>query len=99
MPEPLRVNWTNKITNFVSNSEKVNLQISGVGNYSRKYHIKNARTVTNLSLTCQSFNFNDISMRYEYLKHTDIADLKSAIPTILIDLGNANLMVPIETSS
>lgn len=94
--EPLLLGWTKNISSCEEQSRRVKFMISSTQIGSKKYHIKNARTVKHLSLPTQDVDMTNLRKTYPYLDNAEISDLKRAMPTILIGLDNANLIAPIE---
>lgn len=94
---PLLMGWTKDITNLEENSMKVKLSISGPDVNSRRYQLKDVRTVNKLALPKQSLKAKTLREKYPYLNEVDVGDLESAVPTILIGLDNTNLIAPLET--
>lgn len=93
---PLLLGWTKDITNLEEKSMTVKLQISAPDVKSEKFLLKNVRTVRHLSLPSQSCSVGSLRSKYPYLKHVEMSNLKSAVPTILIGLDHANLIAPLE---
>lgn len=94
--EPLLLGWTKNISSCEEQSRRVRFMISSTQIGSKKYNVKNARTVKQLSLPIQDVDMANLRKTYPYLASAEISDLRRAVPTILIGLDNANLIAPIE---
>lgn len=95
--DPLLMSWTKDITYLEDNSMKIKMAISGTGIHSKKYSIKNVRTVQHLALPSQSLNVTSIKEKFPYLAQANLDNLNSVVPTILLGLDNTNLIASIET--
>ncbi|KAG5887850.1 hypothetical protein JTB14_005616 [Gonioctena quinquepunctata] len=68
--EPLCYQWLNNVSKSEENSRKVSLEISGIEENSKKYRIKDVRTVNGLSLPKQTLDVKKMSESYPYIKET-----------------------------
>ncbi|CAG7699960.1 unnamed protein product, partial [Allacma fusca] len=51
--DPLRIKWTNDMCCDENESRRVSMEIDG-GEKGKRFHLQNARTVSRMSLPCQS---------------------------------------------
>ncbi|XP_036340111.1 uncharacterized protein LOC118749414 [Rhagoletis pomonella] len=94
--EDLCLQWTGEVTQNEANSKSVSLHISARSSGSKKYLIKNVRTVTNLNLPIQTLESAAISCR-EHLRKLPIHPYVAAQARIFIGLDNIKLGVPLQT--
>lgn len=80
-------------TEVTEPSQRVALNIRGVGNNASEYKI-DVRTVRKLELERQTLRMNDLHTRYRHIKHLPIDGYEDASPTILIGLDNNALAMP-----
>ncbi|XP_055633594.1 uncharacterized protein LOC129773943 [Toxorhynchites rutilus septentrionalis] len=93
--QPLCLRWTGNTSRMEKNSQVVTVVISGVGQM-RQFKLASARTVENLNLPSQSFNYGKAAERYPYLRQIPIQSYQGAVPKILIGLDNLRLSLPLK---
>lgn len=91
--ETLEMGWTQDIVSRDETSRKVRFKISGSSSNGPKYDVRDARTVKRLSLPKQQHDLREVAEHFSYLKDADLPDITMAVPTILLGLDNANLIV------
>ncbi|KAG5865551.1 hypothetical protein JTB14_007920 [Gonioctena quinquepunctata] len=91
--ERLCYQWLNNVTKSEENSRKVSLEISGIEENSKKYRIKDVRTVNGLSLPKQTLDVKKMSESYPYIKETPVCSFFDAQPTILIGQDQCALTI------
>ncbi|XP_038106484.1 uncharacterized protein LOC119766156 [Culex quinquefasciatus] len=91
----LCIHWTGGIKKNISNTQLVDLEISGVNNTNR-LKAKVVYTVEGLGLPDQSMNFEAMAAKYDYLRSLPVQNLMSAVPGVLIGLNNLHLMPPLK---
>ncbi|XP_058445110.1 uncharacterized protein LOC131426420 [Malaya genurostris] len=94
-PQPLCLRWTGNTSRVEKQSQRVSLEIAGVGQDKRQ-KLVNARTVENLGLPCQSFQIEEAAIKYAHLKGIPVSSYQNARPRILIGIDNLRLSVPLK---
>ncbi|XP_062557279.1 uncharacterized protein LOC134222152 [Armigeres subalbatus] len=87
---PLCLTWTSNITRQESKSQRIHLEISGVGK-SERFTVNDARTVSSLNLPKQTLKYEDLVRQYPYLRGLPVTSYEAATPGILIGSNNAGL--------
>lgn len=93
--DPLCLRWTGDTTRMEGDSMKANLTISNVTN-NKKFQLIGVHTVTNLGLSAQTIEADEISKNYPYLAKLPILSYHNATPTILIGADNWKLGIPLK---
>ncbi|XP_065092105.1 uncharacterized protein LOC135712935 [Ochlerotatus camptorhynchus] len=95
---------TTLVEEFVINELNVEgvcepLVVSWTGNVKRyeNQSKKNARTVAELKLPCQSMQFEEIADRYSHLTDLPVVSYAAEEPRIIIGLDNLHVFAPLET--
>lgn len=92
---PLCLQWTGNVTRKEVTSQQVRLNISGVNGESN-YTISDVRTVSSLDLPRQNLPYDDLSIKYPYLRGIPVSSFSDAAPRILIGLAHAKLTVTMD---
>ncbi|XP_065088575.1 uncharacterized protein LOC135710053 [Ochlerotatus camptorhynchus] len=93
--QPLCLRWTGNTSRVEKNSQVVTVVISGVGQ-KRQFKLANARTVGNLNLPSQSFDYDQAAEQHPYLRQLPVQSYQGAVPKILIGLDNLRLALPLK---
>lgn len=96
---PITYCWTRNITAYDAESRVVQTEIAGPGNNSKFYHLKNVRTVKNLSLPTISFNLEKITSLYPNIETEKLMTIQNAKPRLLIGSNNSGLITPYKSFS
>ncbi|XP_055601508.1 uncharacterized protein LOC129750567 [Uranotaenia lowii] len=92
-PQVLCLKWTGNVTRTERNSQKLELEISGIN--LTKYHLQDTRTVKALTLPKQSLQYDSLSTMFRHLEGLPISSYTHAVPRILIGVNNIRLTVPL----
>jgi len=92
--EPFRMRWTGNISTTEKESQKIDLEISGVQPGAAKMKLDQVRSVKALNLPRQSLNYAEMSRTYDYLYNLPIESYTDASPQLLIGLMNWKVAVP-----
>lgn len=87
---PLCMQWTGDVTRSESNSQLVQLRISGRGS-NKLFPLKDVHTVTDLNLPSQTLCFEEMKKNYLHLNGIPVQSYSNAKPQLLIGLNNASL--------
>lgn len=88
----LELQWfDNRLKSEVS--QAVSLQISGTASTSKKFDLKNVRTIRQLNLPTQSISVSDLRNRFQPFRGLPIEEYHAAKPKILIGVDNIHLGV------
>ncbi|XP_036330280.1 uncharacterized protein LOC118742367 [Rhagoletis pomonella] len=82
-------------TTVTEPSCRVDVEISGIERGSKKFNMRNVRTVSNLQLPMQSISLSDLHYKDQ---HLPLREYSGAVPELLIGLDNAYLGVPRRTA-
>lgn len=93
---PVCLQWANEISYNENSSMIVNFEISQPNSRTKKYKVKNARTVENLSLPEQHLDVDFIKSRYHYIDQALLESVKDAKPKLIIGQDNVSLIVSLE---
>lgn len=93
--DPLCLKWTGDTTRMESDSVRAAITISNVSN-NKQFTLNAVHTVTNLGLSTQTVDADEISKRYPYLANIPIESYHNATPTMLIGANNWNLAIPLK---
>lgn len=96
---PITYHWTRDITTHDPNSKVVQMEISGPSDSHKFYHLKNVRTVNNLSLPVVKFNLDQIIAKYPNIEIEKLIEIQNAKPKLLIGSNNGGLITPLKTFS
>ncbi|XP_036342421.1 uncharacterized protein LOC118751716 [Rhagoletis pomonella] len=91
--ENLTLQWFGDTT-VTEQSSRVDVQISGVGRFNRKFLLRNVRTVANLQLPTQTLQLSEVPYKY---RHLPIKKYDGAVPELLVGLDNAHLSISRKT--
>lgn len=83
-PEEICLGWTDGSVRTESNSQRINIDISGLGQFNKRYTLRDVRTVNQLNLPAPTYNLKDLQARYSYLNGIDITEIERKPPAILI---------------
>lgn len=78
-PEPICLRWTGDKHRYEKKSKVVHVDISGTGENSKRYPLREVHTVSNLGLFHQSLRMGDLVRQYQHLKGR-IVRKRSATP-------------------
>lgn len=95
-PETLCLKWTANNVRTEPTSKRVTLEVAGDIEGSRRYTLRDVRTVTSLDLPVQSVGNEELARKYQHLNGVPFADYCNAIPRILIGIDNWKLGLPTE---
>ncbi|XP_062704002.1 uncharacterized protein LOC134286407 [Aedes albopictus] len=93
--ESLCIQWTGGVTKQITDTNRVQLQISAVGS-SQRYKLNEVYTVDNLGLPEQSLDFSEMSMRFKHLGGLPVTSFGAAVPGVLIGLSNTHLLATLK---
>ncbi|XP_062550626.1 uncharacterized protein LOC134215453 [Armigeres subalbatus] len=88
---PLCIRWTADHCRFENSTERVSLQVSGLGNKTHKYILPDVFTVKDLKLPTQSLDANKLRKRYSYLRGLSVESYFNVRPRLLIGMNNIRL--------
>ncbi|XP_017476633.1 PREDICTED: uncharacterized protein LOC108366682 [Rhagoletis zephyria] len=91
--ENLTLQWFGGTT-VTEQSSRVDVQISGVGRFNKKFLLRNIRTVNNLQLPTQTLQLSEVPYKY---RHLPIKRYDRAVPELLVGLDNAHLSISRKT--
>ncbi|XP_061389018.1 uncharacterized protein LOC133324149 [Musca vetustissima] len=96
-PEFLEIQWLNN-QSVSEKTEKINLTISGVGEYNNKYPITNVYISSNLSLPIQSCHLAHLikSREIDQIAEIPFRDYSNVQPKLILSLQHSFLTVPLE---
>lgn len=92
--DQLCLQWTGNIVKNESSSRRVSVEISGVEADSKKYRLKNVRTVNDLALPAQTVNIENLQTQYKHLKNIDVSNYENAVPQLMIGNKDSKIGVP-----
>lgn len=92
LKENLTLQWFGN-TSVTELSSCVDMQISGISSYSKKFPLKNVRTVKDLKLPTQTLSIGELHTKYRHRKNLPIQGYELATPELLVGLDNAHLGV------
>lgn len=95
-PESLCLRWTSNQVREEHDSRIISLQISSRAIGSRKYTLRDVRTVQSLSLPNQTVSATELQHKYSHLRGTLLDGYQAAVPRILIGVDNWKLGLPLE---
>lgn len=75
------------------------IEISGPSETSKFYHLKNVRTVKNLSLPTINFDLDKILSKYPNIETEKLITIQNAKPKLLIGSNNSGWISPLKTIS
>ncbi|KAG5874639.1 hypothetical protein JTB14_010704 [Gonioctena quinquepunctata] len=88
---PICLQWTNQMTQDEEYSKMVHLEIAGVES-GKKFRLRNARTVKNLTLPKQKLDIDFICEKYDYIDRSVLEMIDNAEPKMLIGQDNIGLI-------
>jgi hypothetical protein len=91
---PLRMKWTGNVTRLDDHSKKVKLEICGGLSNDNIYHCLNARTISDLELCEQPFDFTTMSEQYPYIRNATLK--RTGRPMLLIGQDNCQIITSSE---
>ncbi|XP_058456592.1 uncharacterized protein LOC131433989 [Malaya genurostris] len=94
-PESLCIQWTSGINKKYSNTERVNLDIAGMGSKKRLI-ASDVYIVEHLGLPEQTLNYDEMAKEYNHLRGLPISSFQCAVPGILIGLSNTHLLATLK---
>lgn len=89
----LTLQWFGNNT-VTESSRRVHMQVSGNWPNSKRFDLKNVRTVKDLKLPSQTLDITKLHLKYRYRKNLPICYYADATPELLIGLDYAYLGVP-----
>lgn len=81
---PITYRWTNGMTHKEAGSMMVEMEVSGPSSQSKRYKLKNVRTVKNLRLPKVNLDIGRIKQLYPMLDEGKLHEIQHAVPQILI---------------
>uniref|UniRef100_A0A336MGS7 CSON000886 protein n=1 Tax=Culicoides sonorensis TaxID=179676 RepID=A0A336MGS7_CULSO len=96
---PITYQWTREITAYDPDSKVLQIEISEPSDTSKFYHLKNVRTVKNLSLPTIKFDLDNILSKYPNIETEKLVAIQNAKPKLLIGSNNSGLISPLKTIS
>ncbi|XP_055591483.1 uncharacterized protein LOC129743473 [Uranotaenia lowii] len=94
--EPLKMKWTNGISQTESDSVKFTLCISDQ-QQSCQSTLADVRTVAKLNLPVQGLDSDELKERFDYLQKIELPNYTAAAPKLLIGINNIHLIAPLES--
>ncbi|XP_062711573.1 uncharacterized protein LOC134289576 [Aedes albopictus] len=92
--EPICLRWTGDKHRYENSSRMVEVDISGTGENSKRYPLRDVHTVPNLGLFHQTLSMDDLVRQYRHLKGIPAVSYDNVQPRLLIGVNNANLGHP-----
>ncbi|XP_055604679.1 uncharacterized protein LOC129752915 [Uranotaenia lowii] len=92
--DPLWLTWTSDISREEKGSMRVSVQISGQGS-AKRYTMKDVRTVEQLNLPEQSFNYAGMQKDYPHLKGLPFNSYSGVRPMLIIGIEHVSLLTPL----
>ncbi|XP_055605883.1 uncharacterized protein LOC129754049 [Uranotaenia lowii] len=89
--DTLWLTWTDNISREERESQRISLEISGRG-MDNKFKIENIRTVKQLKLPSQSFDYLKMQKKYSHLKGLPLESYFDAVPKIIIGIDHVHLL-------
>ncbi|XP_055605771.1 uncharacterized protein LOC129753946 [Uranotaenia lowii] len=93
--ETLWLSWTGNVSREEKGSQRVSVSIRGKGCKTR-YEIGNVRTVSQLKLTSQTIDYEDLQKRYPHLKGLPVMSYAAATPGIIVGLEHVSLLTQLK---
>ena len=90
----LCLKWTGNTTKSEKNSRRVNVEISGVGESHKTFHMEGVRTIQNLALPRQTVSADKMKSRYHFLQDVDFQSMEDVRPELLIGIKHNKLGLP-----
>lgn len=84
----LCIQWADGVENEEQDSETVSLSISGTQPGAKECHLKNVKTIRNMSLLTQSLDKKSIQDKWPYLRRIDFEGYKNIQPIMIIGEDN-----------
>ncbi|XP_065075863.1 uncharacterized protein LOC135699513 [Ochlerotatus camptorhynchus] len=88
---PLCLKWTGGTKRVENESQKVDVEISAIGNTSKSHRMSNVHTIQNLQLRPQTLVYSELLQRYQHLGGLPVESYSNVCPRILIGLDHASL--------
>ncbi|XP_055604612.1 uncharacterized protein LOC129752852 [Uranotaenia lowii] len=92
--DPLWLTWTSDVSREEKESRRISVQISGQ-NSATKFMMKNVRTVKQLKLPEQSFNYNEMQEDYPHLKGLPLSSYMDVRPMLIVGIEHVSLLTPV----
>ncbi|XP_017468539.1 PREDICTED: uncharacterized protein LOC108360659 [Rhagoletis zephyria] len=92
--ENLTLQWFGGTT-VTEQSSRVDVEISGVAKYNKRFSLRNVSTVANLQLPAQTLQRSELHYRH---RHLPIKEYVGAVPELLVGLDNAHLSISKKTA-
>ncbi|XP_075151711.1 uncharacterized protein LOC142225776 isoform X2 [Haematobia irritans] len=93
-PEILQLQWLND-HQISRKTEKVNLTVSGIGDYNKKFNISNVYISSELSLPIHSFHIEHF-LKSRGLDEIPARDYSNVQPKLILSLNHSFLTVPLQ---
>ncbi|XP_055590122.1 uncharacterized protein LOC129742271 [Uranotaenia lowii] len=94
--DPLWLSWTGDISREEKKSQRISVLISAQGS-DKMFKMEDVRTVPQLKLPEQSFDYETIQKEYPHLKGLPLQSYSSATPGIIIGIDQVRLLAPLAT--
>ncbi|XP_055604552.1 uncharacterized protein LOC129752799 [Uranotaenia lowii] len=94
--DPLWLSWTGDISREEKKSERISLWISAQGS-DKMFKMDNVRTVPELKLPEQSFDYQTVQKSYSHLKRLPLRSYSSASPGIIVGIDQVRLLASLAT--
>ncbi|XP_065094204.1 uncharacterized protein LOC135714762 [Ochlerotatus camptorhynchus] len=88
---PLCLKWTGGTKRVENASQKVEVQISAIGNTSKPHRMSNVHTIQNLQLRPQTLVYSELLQRFQHLGGLPVESYSNICPRILIGLDHTSL--------
>ncbi|XP_055603913.1 uncharacterized protein LOC129752144 [Uranotaenia lowii] len=92
--EPLWLTWTSEISREEKGSQRISVQISGQHS-EKRFTMKNVRTVEQLKLPKQSFDYDAMQTNFPHLKGLPLNSYTDVRPMLIVGVEHVSLLTPI----
>ncbi|XP_055585033.1 uncharacterized protein LOC129737892 [Uranotaenia lowii] len=93
--DSLSISWTGNISREEKGSQRISLSIGGTQLKSR-FILNNVRTVQQLKLPRQSFQYEEMKRTYPHLRGLPIQSYVDAVPKMIVGLEHVKILAPLK---